>query len=189
MRHMRHSPVRNVMKTTVKRGKKISECCYRCPSGPPEPSLLPPANSSNHLTVLSAVQRHRLCCTGKRQKCRIFPFEGWFQPKWGDCPTATGLERVLVSPYLEHYKQWANNKWQLLQENSTCGQPKFQQTLSWGDLDMTAGMTDSIFRQIKQLYRNISDQWYLWIRLHGVIQQSHTSKLFSLKFFSVYESK
>lgn len=59
--------------------KKSSECCYRCPSGPPEPSLLPPANSSNHLTVLSAVQRHRLCCTGKWQKCKIFSFEGWFQ--------------------------------------------------------------------------------------------------------------
>lgn len=50
-------------------------------------------------------------------------------------------------------------------------------------------MTDSIFQQIKQLHRNISDQCYLGIRLRGAIQQSHTSKLFSLKFYSLYESK
>lgn len=44
---------------------------YGCPSGSPESSLLPTANSTNCLMLLSTVQRHCPCCIGKWQKCKI----------------------------------------------------------------------------------------------------------------------
>lgn len=78
MCHMRHPPVRNVMKKTVKRKKKPSECCYHCPSGPPEPSLLPAANCSNHLTLLAAVQRHCLAAQGSGRNAGFFPLKAAF---------------------------------------------------------------------------------------------------------------
>lgn len=76
-----------------KKKKKSSECCYHCPSGPPEPTLLPPANSSNQLPVLSQ-WGIAFAAQGSGRNAGFFPFEGWFQSKWGDCPTAQGLEDI-----------------------------------------------------------------------------------------------
>ena len=77
-------------------------------------------------------------------------------------PQPHGFGRLLVAPGLEYYEQRANHKQQVLQENSTCGQAypnKTKAEVAWTSSFQVRPA--SIFQQIKQLYRNVSDQRYL----------------------------
>lgn len=75
--------------------KKTSECCYHCPSGPPEPSLLPPANSSNHLTLLAAVHRHCLAAQGSGRNADFFPLKAGFSLSEETAPQPQSLKDPL----------------------------------------------------------------------------------------------
>lgn len=154
-------------------------------------SLLPPANSINHLMLLSAARRLCLRCVGKVAEMQDSSLQNsGFNLTEETAPQPHGCGRFQSSLDLNYYKQWANHKQQVLQENGTCDQPQTpgKAKLRWHRHHFRynrRAFSSKLNSFTERFLTNAtSEQDYLESPSSG---RNSSCKLFSLKIYSVYK--